>query len=118
MARVVKKKLETAPAVPLRQLYTAAPWVARHRRDRSEIEAYVEAVGDWTILTEIGDAAGVDAEATAEFIVRAVNAYDVNRALIGALASALRTCLDSGESGWQTRYDAEIAVRKAEQLIR
>jgi hypothetical protein len=74
-------------------------------------------------LTEIGDATGIDAEATAEYIVRAVNAYDLNRALIGELASALRTCLDTnnkegGGAGWQTAYDAEMAIRKAEQLVR
>jgi hypothetical protein len=125
MAKAARKKLQTVsmtpPAMPIpaqRPLYTAAPWVARHRNDHSEIEAYVEAVGNWTVLTAVSDAEGVDAEATADFIIRAVNAYDLNRALIGELAASLRSCLDKGTGNWQTAYDAEIAIRKAEQLIR
>jgi hypothetical protein len=115
LAKSLKKKSQPAPAVQGRSVFATAPWTARHHNDHSEIDAYIEATGDWATLTKICDATGVDAEATANFIVRAVNAYDAHRALIAELAAALRQCLDSGNLGWKTEYAAELVVRKAEQ---
>jgi len=115
MPKTLRKKLQAAPAIPTRSVFTAAPWTVRHHNDHSEIDAYVAATGDWATLTKICDATGVDAEATANFIIRAVNAYDAHRVLIADLAGALRQCLDSGGLSWKTEYAAELAVRKAEQ---
>lgn len=118
MPKAMKRKLQIVATAQGKPRYTAAPWTARHHPNHSEIEAYVEATGNWTTLAEIFDATGVDAEATADFIAYAINAYDVNRALIGELAAALRRCLTSNALGWDAQYGAETAVRKAEQLVR
>ena len=121
MSRLVKREVTEAPAsFPHldKPLYTAAPWTARHHKSHSEVEAYVEAIGSWAVLAEIEGGVGIDAEATANFITRAVNGYSVNRALIAELTGALRQCLASHSLSWDVHHDAEIAVRKAEQLIR
>lgn len=113
-----KRKEPVENVQSMRPLYAAAPWTVRHSGAHSEIEAYVEAIGNWATLAQIGDRAGVDAEATADFIVNAVNAYDVNRSLIGELSTALRRCLSWSNLDWDAQHGAEVALRKAEQLIR
>lgn len=118
MSKIATKKVQVTTSAQHRSLYTAAPWTARHQNDHSEVEAYIEATGNWTTVLEIDDSVGIDAEATTDFIVRAVNAYDVNRSLIHELASALRQCLATGGLEWKTEHSAELAVRKAEQLAR
>jgi hypothetical protein len=116
MPKALKNKSQETPVIQVRPVFTAAPWNARHGNDHSEIEAYIESVGDWATLAKISDATGIDAEATTNYIVRAVNAYEGNRQLISELAAALKLCLESGNLGWKTEHAAELAMRKAEEL--
>jgi hypothetical protein len=117
MPKAMKKEKQTAPAESTRRLFMAAPWTARHHNDHSEIEAYIEGAGDWATLTQICDGAGIDAEHTANFIVRAVNASAAHRHLISELMAALKICLETGNLGWKTEYAVELAMRKAEQAV-
>ena len=117
MSKAVKRRLQAVTTWEDRSLYAVAPWTARHQNDCSEIDVYAEAAGNWITLTEIHDTAFVDAERTSNFIVRAVNAYDANRALIGELAGMLRRCLASGRFDVKVEDSAELLIRKVEAMF-
>ena len=92
-----KPKMEAAKDKPL---FAVAPWSAKHGRGHSAIEAYIEITGEWGTVAEASDAAGIDAEATANFIVRAVNDHERHKELIGQMAAALEMCLECKGLTW------------------
>jgi len=77
------------------------------------IEAYVEAAGDWQSVAEVRQTAFIDAEATAQFIVRAINDYEKNKISIEELMNALELCLTCSGLTWEAEHDAEIALARA-----
>ena len=97
MSRTTKAK-QSLPIAKVEKLpgkksaYTLLPWSCTHYPNHSEIEAYLLAAGDRQTIAKIHDATGVDAEHLAEFIVRAVNAYEkhLNRDSSGPFLHAFK----------------------------
>ncbi len=94
-------------------LYFLHPWNAVHRRDCSLIEAYVEGLGDWQTVAEVRPTGHIDVEETANFIVRAVNDYQLNNEFIDELVAALELCLESKGLTWEAEHEADVLIRRA-----
>ena len=98
-----------------RPLFAVAPWSTKHEATRSTIEAYVEITGDWETVAEVNDDAGIDAEATANFIARVVNEHEKQKELISQMVAALELCLECKGMTWEAEHDASIALQRAKQ---
>ena len=114
MPKADKKPKAAAKPKPL---YALAPWSCRRAADHMAIEAYVEAAGDWQKVAQVRQTAFIDAEATANFIVRAVNDYEKNRFSIDELMSALELCLECEGISWEAEHDAEIALARSRAAV-
>ncbi len=64
-------------------------WNCRHGSESSDIESYVMETGGIEVIARTRQVPGIEARATAEFIVRAANAHEKNRKLIVDLMDAL-----------------------------
>lgn len=91
--------------------YPAAPWLCQHYDDRSDIEAHCNALNGRTIIGTFNHAPGIDAKATADFIVGLVNNQDKTEHLINEMTSALEICLESNSISWAAEHDADIALK-------
>lgn len=86
------KKPKTISSI--KPIYALQPWVCQHYPDHSEIEAYVEATGDWEAVAEVHQTAGHSAEALADYIVRVINDNQKNKNLLLDAMEALQLCLE------------------------
>lgn len=109
------KATKTARQPETKGLYFLHPWNALHRRDCSVIEAYVECAGDWETVAEVRPTGHIDVEATANYIVRAVNDYGFNRPFIDELVAALEMCLECDGLTWEAEHEADVLVRRARE---
>ena len=64
-------------------------WNCRHGSESSDIESYVMESGSIEVIARTRRVLGIEARATAEFIVHAANAHEKNRKLIADLLDAL-----------------------------
>lgn len=94
-----------------------APWSGLRRAGTAVIEGYVEAARAWETIVEISPSPHTDARAAADFIIRAVTEYPLQRALIRQLTDALEICLESGNLTWEAEHDAEIALARARSAL-
>lgn len=109
------RKPKAAAAIQAKPLYALAPWSCVHRPDGSKIEAYVEITGDWETIAHVPEAKGINAEATAGFIVKAVNDYDRHRQIIAELITALELCMECEDLTWEAEQEAELVLRRVRQ---
>lgn len=93
--------------------YTIEPWEYVLRQEIWAIEAYSPLTGQREIVAEIPSASGFPAEATAEFIVYAVNTMQQQKRLISEMTLALEMCLECEGLTWSAELDAEIVLRRA-----
>lgn len=92
------------------------PWSCTHRADHWAIEVHLPESGDKKAIAEIHDAAGINAEHLAGFIVRAVNAYEKHLDLIDEMILALELCLEcEGLLTWSAEHDGQVILAKARQ---
>ncbi len=96
--------------------HTHGRWSCHHRLDGSDIEAYIAETGGLEVIAQTCDVEGADAQANAERIVRAVNAYETTQPLITELAAALELCLACEGLSPAARQEAEFAIRRAKKL--
>jgi hypothetical protein len=96
-----------------------APWSCHHEAAKSRIDAYLEATGEWETIIEIHAQKGIDAKATAEFIVQVTNDNDRTREALSAALSAITELVSC--AGERITFDAEreadIAERKIKDLL-
>lgn len=98
--------------------FTLLPWVCAHRAESSEIRVYTPITGDWETIASIHDAKGIDAEATAEFVVGAINNYSRMQELVRETVAALENCLDCGERlTWEAEHDAQVVLMRAKKMV-
>lgn len=71
------------------------------------------AAGGWETIAKIEQTAGVDAEATANFIAKAVNDYEKTQSLVDELVAALEPCVACGGLSWEAEHDADMALAHA-----
>lgn len=106
---------QQTPVAKTKPLYAVAPWSYRHYPDRCEIEAYVEASGDWETIVEIRQTAFIDAEVTATFIVHVVNDRERMQNLINEMAAALELCIESKGLTWAAEQAVDVCLSRAKQ---
>jgi hypothetical protein len=99
------------------QFLEAAPWSAVRRSGKAVIEGFVDQTKQWERVADIEASPHVDRRAAADFIVRAVMDYAINRALIMHMAEALEDCLECDGLTWSAEHDAEIMVRRAREVV-
>ncbi len=87
------------------------PWVCEHKAGQSDVNAYIAANGSWQTIAEVKDAKGIDPEAIAELIARAVNAYHPTQDLIRQLTATLELCLTCDLS-WEAENEVDIMLRR------
>ncbi len=95
--------------------YPPAPWSCRHHADHSDIEVYCAALDGSAIIGAVHHAPGIDAMATANFIVGLVNNHGKTEHLIDEMTSALEICLESRSIDWASEHDASLALRLARE---
>jgi hypothetical protein len=118
MPATKKQKLEVVEATAkFKGLHNLEPWSCVHHGDRSEIEAYVMAKGDWTVIAEVRDTPHIKAEEMANYIAKAANDFDQNRQLIEELMGALELCLECDGITWEAEQEAEVALKRAKKSI-
>ena len=108
-----KKKPEASPETKIKTLFAIHPWSCRPIVGGTEIEAYVEAAGDWQTVAEIKQNAFIDTEQTAHFIAKAVNDYERNRQLIIDMVAALELCMKCPGLTWEAEHEAQILIARA-----
>ncbi|MDX2027205.1 MAG: hypothetical protein SFW62_01065 [Alphaproteobacteria bacterium] len=107
-------KLEKLPGKE--SIYLLMPWSCNHHPDYSEIVAHIPATGEWEVIAEIHDAAGIDAEHLAGFIARAANSYEKSRDLVAQMVDALDLCLAcNGKLTWEAEHEAQVVLERAKQ---
>jgi hypothetical protein len=114
-----KQKPEATLVEPLsassgkpRYLYNLFPWVYRAIPGGMAIEAYVEIAGDWQTVAEVKQTAYLDAEATANYIVKSINGDEPTQKLLEELAGALELCLTCDGLTWEAEQEAEAVLTK------
>jgi len=114
-----KPEAEIAPSAGFKPkfLYNMYKWVYRPIPEGMAIEAYVEAAGDWQIVAEIKQTAFLDAETTANYIVKAINNSEPRQKLIGDMIAALEMCLKCKGITWEAEQEAEVVIKRAKELL-
>jgi len=91
------------------------PWCCHHHDGVSEIEAYVAHNGKRHVIAETFGAPGVNAEATAELIITAINEREKMKELMGEMLIALETCLDNGGLSWEAEQEVDAVIMRTKQ---
>jgi hypothetical protein len=108
------KVTKTRFLTPVESSYTLMPWSCNHYPERSEIVAYLPNTGKHEVIADICDGAGIDAEALAGLITRAVNSYEKNDDMIVQMTAALELCLECEEClSWEAEHEAQAVLRRA-----
>lgn len=89
------------------------PWSSVHFEGRSNVEAFVEPLGDWVVIAKVEDNLNVVAKETSDLITKAVNEYERNQEIIKELIAALELCMECPELTWEAEHDAELVLMRA-----
>lgn len=81
-------------ATQSRIFYAAHPWECRHRKDGSEITAYVEASGEWETILTVHPTSGASAEVVAAYVAAIINEHQSGADLLQEAMTALELCLE------------------------
>lgn len=92
------------------------PWASHPDKEGTAIDAYIEGVGEWTTIARAVPAEGVDPKEVAEKIIRAVNSYDKQQAMLAEMVMTLKLCLECDGITWEAEHDAEILINRFEAL--
>lgn len=100
-----------------KSFYTVHPWECRHKEDRSEIKAYVEASGNWEVVAEVRNTSGASAETMATFLCNLINDNQKDRSLLLAAMDALQTCLNEANHTFASEQEADRVVQRIKGKI-
>ncbi len=112
---MARKKIKTDAAAErdapqLRKVHPIQPWSVQHHPDHSEIEAYSEIEGNFTIIADIKT---VNHVAIANFITALANAYNQDGDLFEEAIATLEQFLQIKKVDFSIEQDAENIVRRA-----
>lgn len=111
---MVKSSKATSPVSSLRQFYAAHAWQCRHKKTRSDIEAYVEASGEWETIITVHPTSGASAETLANYVASIMNEHQSRIDLLQDALTALDLCLE----GDRLTFTSEQAADRAATRIR
>jgi hypothetical protein len=96
-----------------RSLYTVHPWQCIHRKECSEITAYVEASGDWETVLVVKPTSGASAEHIAIFVCAVINDHIKSKNLLHDAMHALELVMSDG-----LNFTSEQAIEKVAHRIK
>jgi len=99
-------------ATQSRQFYAAHPWQCRHREDRSDITAYVEASGEWETVLSVHPTSGASAEALATYVAAIMNEHQGKADLLQEAMEALELCLEEAQLTFTSEQAADRVVTR------
>lgn len=91
---MVKSEKPKNAEIKYKKIYSLHPWECRHHQYHSEITAYVEASGEWEVVSIIRSSSGASAETMATFICDIINDAQKNQGVLQEAMEALQTCLE------------------------
>ena len=99
-----------------RRCYPSEPWRCEHRRDGSEIQAFVEASGIWETVAVIPPTSGVSARNIAEFIAALVNDNRRCQSALEAAMEALQHVIDDNGLTFSSEHAVDSALTRLKQI--
>jgi hypothetical protein len=94
--------------------YSGPPWTCEHYPDRSEIKAMHQTAGPAVLI--IPQTATNNAREISEMLVSVANERIAYIGLIQQMKAALAICLENNGINWEAEHDADICMRRAEEL--
>jgi hypothetical protein len=114
MPKVTK---QSTPPKNTRSFYALHRWEAKHYKDRSEIEAYVEASGKTETVLTVHPTSGASAEAIAVFVCHLINHNQKNKNLLLDAMEALELCMNEADMTFATEQAADRVVTNIKQVV-
>lgn len=100
-----------------RAYYSVHPWQCRHNKESSEIQAYVEASGQWEIVAIVNPTSGASPETMASYLCNLNNESQERQRLLLHAMEALQTCLDESKLTYSAEQAAERVVTRIKDKI-
>jgi hypothetical protein len=100
-----------------RQFYAAHPWQLRHKKTRTDVEAYVEASGKWETVLTVYPTSGATAETLANFAVGILNEHQSKIDLLQEAMMALELCLEDDHLTFSSEQVADRAITRIKARI-
>jgi len=105
-------KAESPVKKPI-HFYTIHPWAVQHQPKHSEIEAYVEASGEWEIVLNVRSTSGATHETMAEYILSIIHEHQKKQSALQDAMHALELVLNEGIT-----FSSEQAIGQAVTRIK
>ena len=106
-----------APMRAPRQFYAAHPWQCHHKKTRSDIQAYVEASGQWETILTVHPTSGASAESLANYVAGIMNEHQSKADLLHDAMMALELCLEEDRLTFSSEQAADRAVTRIKARI-
>lgn len=94
----------------------AIPWAIHNQKDGSNIDAYIDAIGEWATIARTMPVEGVNPQEVAEQIIHAVNNYEKQEAMLGEMVMTMKLFLECDGISWEAEHDADILLRRYESM--
>jgi len=88
--------------------YSIHPWVIQHQSEYSQIEAYVEASGEWEIILNVRSTSGASHITMAEYILSIVHEHQKKQCALQDAMNALELVQNDGLT-----FSSEQAMERA-----
>lgn len=94
------------------------PWASQHDVEGTNIDAYIDGIGEWATVARVVPAEGINPQEIAEQIVRAVNSYEKQQAMLAEMVMTLKLFLECEGITWEAEHDAEILINRFEAMTK
>lgn len=108
------------PQIPARKprcYYTVHPWQCLHNKDNSEIQAYVEASGEWETVAVVNPTSGASAESLAHYICNLINKDREHNILLIDAMNTLELFLTEERRSFTSEQAAESLVARIKSKV-
>jgi hypothetical protein len=100
-----------------RQFYAAHPWQLRHKKTRTDVEAYVEASGKWETVLTVYPTSGASAETLVNYVASILNEHQSKVDLLHEAMMALEQCLEGEHLTFTSEQAADRAITRIKARI-
>jgi len=105
-------KAQTPVKKPI-NFYSIYPWGIQHQPNHSEIDAYVEASGEWEIVLNVRSTSGASHETMAQYILSIIHEHQKKQSALQDAMHALELVLNEGIT-----FSSEQAIGQAVTRIK
>lgn len=100
-----------------RNYYSVHPWQCRHNKGNSEIQAYVEASGEWETVAIVNPTSGVSTECLANYICNLINKDREHNILLIDAMNTLELFLTEEQRTFTSEQAAESIVARIKNKV-